>query len=135
MSGSLSTKFTTVEELCVTFAFAEMATEDYILWRQFYQLFPSVKVLHWDGANYDCIAYTLLQDHEEPDNVPALFPALEKIEIGDGDYWTSQTRSESQLAGFQPFISARQRAGRPVKVFFRPEADQPPTDPLWLLHI
>ena len=135
MSGSLSTKLTTVEELCVTFAFAEMSTEDYILWRQFYKLFPSVKVLHWDGANYDCIAYTLLQDHEEPNDVPALFPALEEIEIGDGDYWTSQTRSESQLACFQPFISARERAGHPVKVFFRSEAVQTQMDSLWVFRI
>jgi hypothetical protein len=123
LSSSFSTKLTAVEELCVTFTFARMATEDYILWRRFYQLFPGVKVLHTEGANYDCIAFSLLQYHEEPDDVLSFFPALEEIKIGNGGleyYRTRQSRSESALAAFEPFISARQRAGRPVKVLFRP---------------
>ena len=120
MSDSLSAKLSTVEELCVTFSFAKMATKDYILWHRFYQLFPSVKVLHTEGANYDCIAYTLLQDHEEPSDAFAYLPSLEEIEIGNDELWSRRRRSESELASFQPFIAARQRAGRPVKVFFRP---------------
>jgi hypothetical protein len=135
MSGSLSSKLTTVEELCIAFAFAEMAVEDYVLWRQFYQLFPSVKVLHTDGANFDCIAYTLLRDCEEPDDVLTYLPALEEIEIGHGEFWGRQSRSKSELAGFKPFISARQRAGHPVKVFFRPEKDLSQMDPQWFLRI
>ena len=120
MSDSLRAKLTTVEELCVTFAMAKMATEDYILWRRFYQLFPSVKVLHTEGANYDCIAYTLLQDHEESSDVLAYLSSLEEIEIGNREFWIRRRRSESELAGFQQLIAARQRAGRPIKVFFRP---------------
>ena len=136
MSGSLSTKLSTVEELYVTFAFAEMAVEDYVLWRRFYQLFPSVKVLHTDGANLDCVAYTLLRDREKPDDVLTYLPALEEIEIGHGDFLGPQSRrSESELAGFKPFISARQRAGHPVKLFFRPEKDLAQMDPHWRLSI
>ena len=119
MSGSLSTKLTAVEELCVTFVFAEMASEDYVLWRRFYQLFPSVKVLRTEGANFDCIAYTLLQVREGHNDALAYFPTLEEIEIGNGKLWSSRWRNESALAGFQPFIAARQLAGRLVKVFFR----------------
>jgi hypothetical protein len=120
MSDYLLTKLFTVEELCVNFAFAKMDAEDCILWRRFYQQFPSVKVLRTEGANYSCIACTLLQDREEPDDVLALFPALEEIELGNGEFWIHQRRGESELAVFQPFVSARQQAGRPVKVFFRP---------------
>jgi hypothetical protein len=120
ISDYLLTKLFTVEELCVNFAFAEMDAEDCILWRRFYQQFPSVKVLRTEGANYSCIACTLLQDREEPDDVLALFPALEEIELGNGEFWIHQRRGESELAVFQPFVSARQQAGRPVKVFFRP---------------
>ena len=135
MSGSLSSKLTTVEELYVTFAFAEMTVEDYVLWRRFYQLFPGVKVLHTDGADFDCIAYTLLRDREEPDDVLTYLPALEEIEIGRGHFLGRQSRSEPELAGFKPFISARQRAGHPVKVFFRPEKDLSQMDRRWFLRI
>jgi hypothetical protein len=134
MSGSLSSKLTAVEKLCLTFAFAKMAVEDYVLWRRFYQLFPSVKMLHTDGANFDCIAYTLLQDREEPDDVLTFFPALEEIEIGYGEFWGRQRRSKSELAGFKPFISACQRAGHPVKVCFLPEKDLSKVDPLLSFH-
>jgi F-box-like len=120
ISGSLSTKLATVEELRVAFSIAKMGTEDDILWRRFYQLFPGVKVLHTEGANYDCIARTLLQYHEEPEDAFVLLPALEEMQIGNDEHRTHRRRIESARAVFKPFISARRRAGRPVKVFFRP---------------
>ena len=137
MSDYLLTKLLTVEELCVNFALAEMDAEDCILWRRFYQQFPSVKVLRTESANYACIAFTLLRDREEPDDVLALFPALEEIELGNSGFWVHQTGRESELAVFQPFVSARQQAGRPVKVFFDPWLDLPGkhTRPkLWSIH-
>jgi hypothetical protein len=87
MSGTLSTRLTTVEALCVTFdKTANNFLEDYVAWRRFYQQFPSVKTLRMEGANSYCFARTLLQDHEEPDSDPAFFPALEEIEI-ERDSW------------------------------------------------
>ena len=120
ISDYLLMKLFTVQELCVNVAFAKMDAEDCILWRRFYQQFPSVKVLRTEGANYSSIACTLLQNREEPDDVLALFPTLEEIELGNGEFWIRKRRSESELAVFQPFVSARRQAGRPVKVFFRP---------------
>ena len=63
------------------------------------------------------MARTLRQDNGEPDD-PAFLPALEEIEL----YTCSMTdniQPESQLAAFQPFVSERQQAGRPVEAFFR----------------
>ena len=54
MSGALSTRLTTVEVLKVTFdktTMADTTRVKEILWRRFYQQFPSVKVLRTEGAN------------------------------------------------------------------------------------
>ena len=109
MSDTLSTRLTTVEELHISFD--ETAIADSIPWRRFYQQFPSVKVLRTKGINNHWIAHTLLQDHEEPDDDPTFLPSLEEIELP----WLAE------VAAFQPFVSARRQAGRPVKVFFAPD--------------
>ena len=115
MSGVVSTRLTTVEELCVTFD--KVTDEHSIPWRRFYQQFPSVKALRTEGAkSIYSIARTLHQDGEPDD--PSFFPALKEINLGTKPFYESRHRS--QLAAFQPFVSARQQAGRPVKVFFRP---------------
>jgi hypothetical protein len=105
-----------VEELRVT----KIAAEDYTLWRRFYQQFPSVKALRTEDTNNYCIARTLLQDHEEPDDGLTFLPALEEIELGKNPSSTHESQYGTELAAFQPFVTARQQAGRPVKVFFRP---------------
>ena len=116
LSGAPSTRLTTVKVLEVNFGLHNKAGyvwEDYIPWSRFYQHFPSVKTLQVHHP----MARTLHQDYGEPDN-PAFLPALEEIEL----YTCSMTdniQPESQLAAFQPFVSARQQAGRSVKVFFR----------------
>lgn len=116
MSCALSTRLANVEELHVTFD--TTADEDDIPWRKFYHQFPSVKMLRTEGAkSIYCIARTLHQNHEEPDNL-TFFPALEEIDLGKKPFYNSRRRP--QLAAFEPFVSARQQAGRPVKVFFRP---------------
>jgi hypothetical protein len=119
MSGALSAKLSTVNLLRVTFEFAMVATEDYILWRRFYQLFPSVKDIRIQGANYHHVARTFFQDHEGPDDVLAIFPTLEVLQLGEGKFWTRGAEVETSLTAFQPFVSARQLAGRPVQVVFR----------------
>ena len=119
MSGALSTRLTTVEVLKVTFDKMAMADTDRvkdIMWRRFYQQFPSVKVLRTEGANNtDYIARTLHQDNRSPDDLGFL-PALEEIDLGKNSS-TDERERESQLAAFEPFVSARRQASRLVKVF------------------
>jgi hypothetical protein len=115
MGSVLSTRLTIVEDLSVSFY---ETAEDYIPWRRFYQQFPSVKALRTGGVYNYCIARTLHQDDGEPDDL-AFLPALEEIDLGENSL-SFEGEGGSQLAAFQPFVSARQQAGRPVKVFFGP---------------
>ncbi|KAH9994206.1 hypothetical protein BJV77DRAFT_995306 [Russula vinacea] len=102
MSGVISTRFTTVEELRVTITSDEVDTkifwENLILWLQH-------------------MARALLQDHEGAEGYLPLLPALEEIELKK-DRFESRHRPDAQLAAFKPFAYARQQAGRPVKIFF-----------------
>jgi hypothetical protein len=118
MSRSLPTRLTTVEELRVTFDKADADFwEDFIPWRRFLQQFPGVKVLRTEGANNYHIARTLLQDNEEPDGDLDFLPSLEEIELGTNSSLTPESQHGPELAAFEPFISVRQQAGRPVRVF------------------
>jgi hypothetical protein len=116
ISGALSTRLTTAEKLRFTFSWK--AAYDDFPWRRFYRQFPGVRTLLTEGANSNSIARTLLQGREEPDDDLTFLPALEEIEIGKQPSSTHERQTRSRLAAFQPFVSARQRAGRPVKVFF-----------------
>ena len=123
ISGALSRRLSTVEELRITFEQGSRLTTggwvDDIPWRRFLQKFPSVKAIRAEGGDSHSIARIFLQDLEEPDDGVAFLPALEEIEL-EKDDWLSRTRQNGpELAAFQPFVSARQQAGRPVKVFFR----------------
>jgi hypothetical protein len=66
------------------------------------------------------MARTLYQDHGEPDDLFVL-PALEEIHFFESD---TDDEDESErgtfLETFQPFVNAREQAGRPVNVFFHP---------------
>jgi hypothetical protein len=55
------------------------------------------------------------QDHEVPDL--AFMPALEEIEVRLCPDSTPEHGEAIELAAFQPFVSARQKAGHPVKGF------------------
>ena len=118
MSGVISTRFTTVEELRVTITSDEVDTkifwENLILWLQ---QFPRVKTLRTKCANNYSMARALLQDHEGAEGYLPLLPALEEIELKK-DRFESRHRPDAQLAAFKPFAYARQQAGRPVKIFF-----------------
>ena len=128
LCDALSTKLPAVEELRVIFGFAMMAAEDYLLWRRLYGQFPGVKVIRIDGAlsikswvvnaDYNFLAPTFLRDDEEPAAALAFLPALEEIQLGKGMPLAPQSQSESKLKVFRPFVSARQQAGRPVKISF-----------------
>jgi hypothetical protein len=115
MCRPLSARLTTVEELRVTFNMEYVwVMEDSFPWRTFLQQFPRLKAIRTEGSNDYHIARTLLQDHEEPDGDPTFLPALEEVELSKD----SLSTRESDLAAFGPFVSARQQAGCPVKVFF-----------------
>jgi hypothetical protein len=108
-----------VEELRVTFdKMTAVLWENHFPWRGFLQHLPSVKALRKEGADNSCIARTSLQDHEKFDDDLSLLPALEEIELGTNPLSTDESQRGTELAAFQPFISARQRAGRSVNVIF-----------------
>jgi hypothetical protein len=121
-------KLPAVEELRVIFGFAMMAAEDYLLWRRLYGQFPGVKVFRIDGAlsikswvvnaDYNFLAPTFLRDDEGPAAALVFLPALEEIQLGKGMPFAPQSQSETKLKVFRPFVSARQQAGRPVRITF-----------------
>ena len=88
-------------------------------WREFFQHFPSVKAIRTEGANSYRIARALLQDHGDPGDDLAFLPALEEVEL-EYPWVTEESQCGPRLAAFEPFVSARQHAGRPVEVFFSP---------------
>jgi hypothetical protein len=117
--AALSTRLVTVEELRVILDRTDVnVLENFIPWRRFFQQFPNVKALRTEGGNNDCIARILLQDNQGPDDVLAILPALEEIELGEDPLLTDESQRGLELAAFEPYISARQQAGRPVEVFF-----------------
>ncbi|KAF8475211.1 hypothetical protein DFH94DRAFT_116376 [Russula ochroleuca] len=116
MSGALSTRLATVEELRVTFvSTAANVWEDFIPWREFLQHFPRLKAFRTEGAINCSIARALLRDHGEPNNDFAFLSALEELELGKN---SSDSPCGPELAAFEPIVSARQQAGCPIKVFF-----------------
>ena len=122
MSGVLSTTLATVEELHLSFDKASTDVwEDLIpwrrSWRKFLQQFPSVKVLRTEDKN-NCFARILLQGYKEPDDDVTFLPALEEIELDKNSSEIDESQCRPRLAAFEPFVSAQQKAGRSVKVFF-----------------
>jgi hypothetical protein len=119
LAGALSTRLVTVEELRFIFRATDaIVWENFIPWRVFLQHFPNVKALRTQGGNNDRIARIFLPDHQGPRDVLAVLPSLEEIELDKNSLLTDESQREPVLAAFEPFVSARQQAGRPVKVFF-----------------
>jgi hypothetical protein len=122
---AVSTRLATVQELCVIFdkrasgATAAEIWENFMPWRRLLRKFPGVKTLRTEDANNYSIARSLLQDDEEPDDDLDFMPALKEIELGKNSSSTDESQRGPELAAFQPFVSARQQADRPVKVVFR----------------
>jgi hypothetical protein len=119
-SNMSSIKLATAEELALLFSHTAIVAEwqhDFPLC-EFLRQFRSVKVLRLDPFVPE-VALSLQQDDGE-----ALLPLLEDIELSappisrstkdpDDEY---QHRAAAELAAFEPFVSARERAGRVVKV-------------------
>ncbi len=121
MSTAFSGKLSTIEELCIVTLDEVQRLDERILWREFLLKFPSIKVLRMQNVNYLFVTRALSQlgDHGGPFN-RAFLGALEKIELCKSTFCTAETQLASQLASFQPFVSARQQAGRPVNVSIGP---------------
>jgi hypothetical protein len=131
MTGALSARLSTVEELRVTFGEFSYDPGHFIPWRTFFQQFPCVKALRTEGAGDAWIARILLQCHDS-----TFLLALDELELGKDSNIRSvekegiRTRSRrsallaqerlprARMAAIQPFISARQQVGRLVKVSF-----------------
>lgn len=73
---------------------------------------PSVKALRTEGANNYDITESLA--------TYAIISALSEIELGKNPLVTDEIQRGPELAIFQPGVSARERNGRTVKVFFSP---------------
>jgi hypothetical protein len=130
-SSMSSTTLATAEELALFFHDATMVTEwqhDFPL-REFLRLFRSVKVLRLDPFVPE-VALSFQQDDGE-----ALLPILEQIELSvppisqstEGPDEEYHRRTAAELAAFEPFVSAREQTGCPVKIFHR-EMPQPDSD-------
>ena len=122
-SGTSYTTLATAEELALFFHDATMVTEwqhNFPL-RDFLRLFRSVKVLRLEPFVPE-VALSLQQDDGE-----ALLPILEQIELSvppilpstEGPDEEYQRRTAAELAAFEPFVSAREQTGYPVKIFHR----------------
>ena len=124
VSSMFPEKLITVQDLSVGLDGIEPEDQEVevycIPWRRFLLQFPRLNALHLEGVNCLRIASAL---HEDVGGLLA-FSSLEEIEIypsseshAYGDRRLQYTSASEQVAIFQPFVSARQQAGFPVKVF------------------
>jgi len=114
ISNLLSPKLAIVEELLLV-STCYCPPHPPTPWRRFFELFHSVKVLRLQHDGVFDIAHSLQQDQEE--SVPVL-PSLEKIVLYEG-LGSPESDLEDEgtvMEAFGPFITARQQAGRPVKI-------------------
>jgi hypothetical protein len=112
-NGPPSTKLAMAEELTLNFPnlyCSQMTTwEPIFSLREFLRQFHSVRVLRVSPFPFVRELGPYLQQDGE-----GIFPLLEEIELSDKEH---QRRAAEALAAFEPFASARERAGRLVKVY------------------
>ena len=115
ITSMFSAKLSTMEELLIIF---KDSREDWdvIPWRTFLEQFPSVKEFRIQGTDNHRIASALQHGGL---NLSVL-PVLERITFYTTSYFADHS---SELAVFQPFVSVRQQAGRPVKVSYCQQLD------------
>lgn len=116
-SNTLSTKFAKAEELALVFPSPNMTEWEHVFsLREFLRQLRSIRVLRVDPFVPEVGLY-LQQDDKE-----GILPMLEEIELsisrltGDSDE-EYQRRAAEAVATFEPFVSARERAGSLVKVY------------------
>jgi hypothetical protein len=116
INATPSTKLAMAQELALIIASRNLTRqEDVFSLGEFLRQFRSVRVLRLNQFMQEVGLYL------QQDNGEAMLPQLEEIELitcltgyTDQDY---QRRVAQALAAFEPFVSARERAGRIVKVY------------------
>jgi len=122
--GSMSSaKLATAEELALFFPETAVVPEWELVFplREFFRQFHSIKMLRVDPFVPEVALYLQQGDGE------AFLPLLEEIELSarpisrptEGPDEEYQRRAAAELSAFEPFVSAREQAGRPVKVSHR----------------
>ncbi|KAI0302776.1 hypothetical protein BC826DRAFT_966040 [Russula brevipes] len=115
MCSALSPELATVEKLSLSFDVGASQYWGAIPWHQFLRLFCSVKAFRMENGDILDLASFLQPTDGWP--APGVLPVLEEIELCARIYLPEQEAElASGLAAFYPFVSARQQAGRPVRV-------------------
>ncbi|KAH9030125.1 hypothetical protein EDB85DRAFT_1454579 [Lactarius pseudohatsudake] len=112
MGQELSGPLSTVEELIVAWDVEQWHTEGHIQtnqWRGFCYHVPQVKVIRVSAKLALDVAHSFQQEGGEP--IPNLLPALQRVEV-----LSVASRDDLICDTFEPLITARQRAGRPVRL-------------------
>ncbi|KAH9002422.1 hypothetical protein EDB86DRAFT_306127 [Lactarius hatsudake] len=110
MGQELSRPLSTVEELIVAWDVERWQTEGRIQtnqWRGFCNYVPQVKMVRVSAKLALDVAHSFQQDGGEP--IPNLLPTLERVEV-----LSAAGRDDLICDAFEPLITARQLAGRPV---------------------
>ena len=110
VASVFSAKLSTVEEL-VLINDSDARGEEVIPWRTLFELFPSVKNFRIQGTDNRRVASALRPYYSGINH--SVLPALEKITLS---ITSDIANRSSELAVFQPFVTARQQAGRQVQV-------------------
>ena len=112
ISNALSPRLAIVKELFLVSSYnsSPPATP----WRGFLELFHDVKVFKLQHKVMIDIAHSL---QDQGKSTPVL-PSLEEIELSTWERSWNQDKRRSAMEAFEPFIAARKRAGRPVKIFW-----------------
>jgi hypothetical protein len=131
---ALQPKLTTLEELVLGSTFSDLERGppwlafDSYPWRAFVGQFLNLKILRVQRGLIVEFAHFLSQNCEASPS--DLLPALEEIELllkslhrSDADI--SDSSREALLANFNPFVAARQQAGRFVKISWNDDSNLP----------
>ncbi|KAI0253959.1 hypothetical protein BJV78DRAFT_142168 [Lactifluus subvellereus] len=101
--------------------------EDPIAWRGFFKQFHNVKILRVGRGLLPDVARFLLLNSGQPPLL--LLPALEEIELCsvalDISWSISDIEREEALSTLDLFVAARQRVGRPVRIFWNVDPAPP----------
>jgi hypothetical protein len=122
ISSELSELLATVEDVTVAFLLPTTYRSDPVnlaLWRGFFEQLQNVKMLRLQYGLEIQVADILRQDDTQP--TMNLFPSLEGIEVYQRYLYhvpIPDSGRTSVLGPFEALVSTRQRAGRPVKVYW-----------------
>ncbi|KAH9071151.1 hypothetical protein EDB83DRAFT_318376 [Lactarius deliciosus] len=110
LGQELSGPLTTVEELSIAWDGGLRYKNGRIQWRGFFKHVPQVKRVRVLARVAPDVARSFQQGDQEPDL--DLLPALEVVEV----FSAVGHRYKSICSAFEPLITARKRAGRPIRL-------------------